>query len=157
MGFCFDDVNSPNVDDFWNKWNTADYVVYGLPLNYCGDGGPIAKERPPTYTCVFFLIPDQVWKGPETLPLLKVSTSYDFHFWFCCIPPGFIHWVPEGCALGVVAYERAVFFLRFVDGDLQTYMCFGSGIYDLSWLQDEVGTPVAVEQGCWGSIKAIYR
>lgn len=159
-GFLCDTVVTASVDDFWEKWNAADLVVYAQPtLNSNTAIGIVivAKSAPPVITEEFQMRTLQVWKGPEMLPPTGVTTSWDFVIFDCGQPPGFCVYNPETCALYVETGVPMVFFLKYVRFRWETYAAFGTGVYDLAWLENEVGEPVAAETAGWGNIKALYR
>ena len=159
-GSLCDGVATANVEDFWEKWDAADLVVYGQPtLNDNTAIGIVIKARfaPPVITEGFELRTLQVWKGPESYPPITVTTSWDFFIHDCGDPPGYCEYRPESCALAVDSGVPQVFFLKFVRFRWETFTTFGTGVYDLGWLESEVGEPVGVETRNWGSIKAHYR
>lgn len=50
-----------------------------------------------------------------------------------------------------------VMFLRYLNGHWCTYAAFGTGTYDLGWLEAQVVTPVATTAESWGTAKARFR
>jgi hypothetical protein len=159
-GALCENVVPAGVEDFWQKWEAADLVVYGQPTlasNTAIGIVIVAPYPPPVITENFQLRTLQVWKGPDSYPPIDVFTSWDFFIHGCDDPPGYCVYKPEPCALAVASGVAQVFFLKYVHYRWMTFTSFGSGIYDLSWLEAEVGDPVAVENRNWGSIKAFYR
>jgi hypothetical protein len=159
-GALCENVVSANQEDFWQKWDAADLVVYAQPTVQENTAmGIIIKARfaPPVITEGFELRTLQVWKGPESYPPITVSTTWDFFIYDCGDPPGYCEYRPESCALVAETGVPQVFFLKFVRFRWETFMAFGTGVYDLGWLETEVGEPVVVEARNWGSIKAQYR
>jgi hypothetical protein len=159
-GSLCDDVVAASAEDFWTKWDAADLVVYAQPILQSNTAIGIvivARFAPPMITEEFQLRTLQVWKGPESLPTMDVATAWDFFIEDCGSPPGYCVYQPEACALNFESGVPMVFFLKFVRFRWETYAAFGSGVYDLAWLEAEVGEPVAVEESTWGNIKAQYR
>lgn len=159
-GSLCENVVPAEVEDFWEKWAAADLVVYGQPTLKLNTAiGIVIKATfvPMAITEAFDLRTLQVWKGPESLPPIILFTSWDFFLYDCGDPPGYCEYRPESCALYVESGVPQVFFLKVVDFQYETFTAFGTGVYDLGWLESEVGEPVLVETRTWGSIKAHYR
>lgn len=158
-----ENVSLPSEDDFWAKWEAADYVVSGLSFETIpywvttSDGPP----EPAEVTINFMVI--GVFKGPESLSntLKQISTSWGFYE-FDCNPPELdqCEYMPESCTLEIESFEpgdHTVLFLKEQDSVIWSYMSFGSGIYDYQWLVERVGAPVSTEVTTWGGVKAQYR
>ena len=159
-GSLCDGVGPAGVEDFWEKWEAADLVLYALPTlkNNSAIGMVIVSpSSPPVISEKFELRSLQVWKGPVSVPPLEVVTSWDFVLWDCGSPPGYCIYKPESCALVVETAVAQVFFLKSNKNQWETFTSFGTGVYDLEWLEAEVGEPVAVESRNWGSHKATFR
>ncbi len=158
----------PDSADFWAKWNAADAVVYGTAWTFpsvpCIDSsedysliGPCSGPQT-IRGCGFILTPATVWKGPADFGTVEaVSTSWSLLRLETDpqIPENPCHWQNEPCTLAVGG--TGVYFLKSLGANWETYRCFGTEVYDLSWLLAEVGTPVAAEGATWGAIKAMYR
>ena len=156
-------VELASHDDFWAKWNAADWVVAAFPvlpdsslLRFAD--GVTSLEHPPVVEKQFGLQVLQVWKGPESLQTINVGTSWGYWLYYGVGDPLEYYWfLSDSCKLSVDEEFPGVYFIRFVDGEPMTYSCFGSGVYDFMWLQTEVGEPVAVDAQSWGSVKATFR
>jgi hypothetical protein len=158
-------VAEANADDFWAKWNAADAVVYGMPVVAPGCIPPEtivmvgSYDGPQSNSCSFILAVSETWKGANALGGITVETRW-MHDWIWDWGPpipGLVMYAQEPCALPVALFAPAVYFLRSVDGQWETYMCFGTGVYDHAWLVSQVGIPLPVETVTWGGVKATYR
>lgn len=163
IGTLCDGVEAPSEEDFWAKWNAADLVVYGTPMFDLGccsyDCGIGSYDGPQPGSCEFGMVVSEVWKGPGPINAVMVATRWMFN-----VPTGFgppipnyAEWGMESCALRVSLSTAGVYFLRDVGGTWETFACFGSGVYDRTWLVNEVGTPVSLEPTTWGGLKSAYR
>jgi hypothetical protein len=154
------DVVPAGAEDFWLKWEMATVVVYGQPIlsAYSTMGDVLVSPYEPDPMSETFEVRTlQVWKGPTSMAPTDVTTTWGFTLWDCGTPPGYCVYEPESCALVVEDGEPQVFFLVLEGDRYETYAAYGTGIYDLTWLETEVGEPVAAETGSWGSLKASYR
>ncbi len=165
IGTLCDGVEAPSEEDFWEKWNAADVVVYGSPVFESGCCPPDAicgigsYDGPQPGSCEFGLAVSEVWKGPRPASGIMVATR-----WMYNVPtgfgppiPGYAEWGQESCTLGISLFDAGVYFLRDNGGAWETFECFGSGVYDLNWLVSEVGSPVSMEPTTWGALKSAYR
>jgi len=149
-----------SVADFWQKWESADLVLYANPTlsQYSNMGKSIvATTLPPPSSEKFQLRTYQVWKGPVSFPAVEVFTAWGYTVWDCGQPPGYCVYNPENCSLEVETGAPQVFFLELVGDRWETYMAFGTGVYDLEWLETEVVDPVVEGSTNWGTLKAGYR
>ena len=117
----------------------------------------VSPAAPPVISEAFEVRPIQIWKGPLSMPTLQVSTSWDFLIDDCGRPPGYCVYTPEECALAVETTVPQVFFLKWNRYQWETFTAYGTGIYDLAWLEEEVGEPVPADDRSWGSLKALYH
>ena len=165
VGSLCDGVSEANTEDFWAKWNAADAVVYGMPVTAPGCIAPEtivmlgSYDGPQSNSCSFFLAVSETWKGADALGGITVETRWMHdQIWDWGPPiPGLVLYAQEQCTLPVGLFAPAVYFLRSVDGQWETFRCFGSGVYDHTWLESQVGAPLPVEAVTWGGVKATYR
>jgi hypothetical protein len=158
-GALCDGVVPAAVHDFWEKWNAADLVVYAVPTVAIGSrmGWIVVSDTLPDAVTEDFLVTTvQVWKGPTTLPPMNVTTSWGYQLWYC-EPLRSCYFDPEMCSVYFSDGTPQVMFLRHLDERWCTYRAFGTGTYDLSWLETQVVTPVASTAESWGAVKARFR
>jgi hypothetical protein len=156
-GLC-NNALEPLEANFWRNWNEADWVVFGVAISGITPIDVVVPDQPDLVIGSFPFFVYEVWKGPESLEVIDVSTSWTNYLWHCNPPeiPGCTY-LPEACALEVQSGRLAVLFLRFSGDELWTYNAYGTGDYDLAWLQNYVGSPVSNEQTTWGAVKSFYR
>jgi hypothetical protein len=164
IGALCDGVVAASSQDFWEKWEAADCVVYAQPVWVLGCLQPDmvmgvgSYDGPVPGECTFVLTVTEVWKGAGVFDGGGVGTSWLNNVVFQVgPPPGLVTWSPENCTLVVEENTDQVFFLRELDGQWMSYQCFGSNIYDRSWLEAEVGSPLPADTMTWGQMKAIYK
>ena len=164
VGKLCDGVVEASSADFWEKWDAAEYVVYGTPVSATGCMAPGEISGIGTYDgpqpggCSILLVVREAWKGVEVPQSFNISTSWMYNYPMQIGPmPGFVIWSAEFCALTVETFTDSVFFLREVDGQMSTYSCYGTNIYNRDWLVAEIGEPTPTSQSSWGSLKATYR
>ncbi len=164
---CDGVASTPSSADFWEKWNAADYVIYGTPRfldenSPCRESGPAfgqwgGNTPPAPARCEFLVTPIDIWKGPSAVQVIFVRTWWGHQLANSDpVIPEYSYWQNEPCAAEIGGGPQ-VYFLRNIAGMWQTYRCFGTNTYDLSWLLAEVGAPLPVEAQSWGHLKATYR
>jgi hypothetical protein len=154
---------TPGVEDFQQKWNAADAVVYGLPYQATGCLSPDAwigigsYDGPQAAACSFLVGVSEVWKGPA-MNSATIGTRWEYNDPFGgSTVPGHTVYMQEVCALSVSLFVPQVYFLLEVDGGWETYRCLGTGTYGRDWLVAQVGVPLPADSVEWGAIKEMYR